>query len=537
MAKYDGIIIGSGPNGLAVAAYLAKAGLKILLLERRYEMGGGLCTEKVTLPGFIHNTHAVYHMMVDYAPVFKDLRLEDYGLRFVRPSPVMAMPLSDGSSICLYTDIDKTCESIGQFSKRDANTYREIADRFQTYMDDFLAPASYCKPVAPIDQVAMMQATEVGRELNELTEKTPKQIVDELFENEHVRGLMLFAACFWGLDYDLEGVGYLVPLFINRATNYRLCIGGSHHLAHVLSKVIYENGGMVLGSKVVKRIIVENGAAKGVELEDGTIITANKFVASSIDPHQTFSRLVGEEHLDPYFVQRIKDWKWEASSLLGVHLALDTAPHFIAAEENPDVDKAFVYVVGYETEDDVVSHFDALYRGELVAGGFNCCFPSVHDSGQAPRGKHTGLISKHAPYNLKNGGPEEWYRVRDEQADECIATLHRYVPNLTSDNILWRYVSTPLDIENKFHNMVNGSIKQGAYIPFQMGYLRPNEECSSNVTPIKGLYVCGASTFSGGMVIFGPGYIAANSIAEDLGIDKWWQEPEMVISAREKGML
>lgn len=538
MAKYDGIIIGAGPNGLTVAAYLAKAGLKILLLERRYEMGGGLCTEKVTLPGFVHNTHAIYHMMVDYAPIFKDLRLqEDYGLRFIHPSPTMVMPFSDGRSICLYPDIERTCESIGKFSTKDAETYREIADRFKRYMDEFLAPASYCKPVPPIEQVARLQTTEIGRELNELTEKTPKQIVDELFENDQVRAMMLSVACFWGLDYDLEGLGYLVPLFINRASAYRLVVGGTHNLAHVLSKVIYENGGMILGSITIKRILIENGTAKGVELDDGTIIEANKFVASSIDPHQTFLRLVGEQHLDQYFVQRVKDWEWEKASLLGVHLALDTRPHFLAAEDNPDVDNAFVYIVGYDTEADVTGHFDAVLSGELRHYGFNCCFPSIHDSKQAPPGKHTALISMHAPYNLKDGGPEAWYRIREEQADKCVATLQRYVPNLTPDNILWRYISTPLDIENKLHDMVHGGIKQGAYIPFQMGYLRPNEECSSNVTPINRLYVCGASTFSGGMVIFGPGYIAANSIAEDLGIEKWWREPEMITVAREKGML
>lgn len=543
VAEYDGIVIGGGPNGLTVAAYMAKAGLKVLVVERRYEMGGGLCTERVTHPGFVHNTHAIYHMMVDYAPIFSDLGLEAYGLRFVRPSPNMVMPFLDGSSICLYPDVERTCESIARFSPKDADAYRDMSARFQTYMDDFIAPSTYVKPHSILDGVARMMETQAGREINALAGMTPREIVGDLFAHERVKALMLFAACFWGLDYDLEGLGYLVPLFLNRATNYRLSIGGSHNLAHVLGKVIAENGGMVLGGQILKRIVVEDGVATGVELDDGTVIRATQFVASSLDPHQTFLEYVGEEQggrdlLDPYFLQRVKDWQWEKMSLLGVHLALERRPHLKAAESAPEIDDALVYIMGYESEADVVRHFDAVYAGELLpGGGFNACFPTVHDPRQAPPGKHTALISQHAPYRLVDGGSENWYRIREQQADECVETLRRYVPNLTTDNIVWRYISTPLDIENKFRNMVEGSFKQGAYIPFQMGSLRPNEECSSNSTPIERLFVCGASTFPGGMVIFGAGYNAANTIAEELGIEKWWSEPELITKAREKGTL
>ncbi|MBI4790551.1 MAG: NAD(P)/FAD-dependent oxidoreductase [Chloroflexi bacterium] len=538
MTEYDGIIIGAGPNGLTLGSYLAKAGLKILLLDRRLEIGGGLATEQVTIPGFLHNTHAVYHMMVDYAPIFKDLRLfEESDLKFVKPEPAMVLPLSDGRSICLYSDIEKTCASIAQFSKHDSDCYRDMAHEFQTYVDEFLAPATYAPSMPPFEQLAKLTTNEIGQGINELTEKTPRQIVDERFENEHVRALFLYAACMWGLDYDLEGVSFLVPLLINRAANYRLCVGGTHHLAHVLSQVIYRNGGMILGPKLVKRIVVEGGAAKGVELEDGTVYRASKFIASSLNPHQTFMQLVGAENLDANFVQRIHDWQWEKYSLFGVHLALEHPPHFKAADNNPDVDKGFVYIVGYETEQDLVDHWEAIKRGELGDGGFNAAFPSVHDPLQAPRGKATALLSQHAPFRLHQGA-EAWYGpLREEHADRCVAKLRKYATNISDEDIIWRYISTPLDIHNKFQTMQEGSIKHGAYIPFQMGFLRPNEECSQHVTSIKNLYVCGASTFPGGMVIFGPGYNAANVIAAELGIEKWWSEPEMVTRAKETGML
>ncbi len=258
MNNYDCIIIGAGPNGLALGGYLAKAGQKVLILERRVEIGGGLQTEQVTLPGYLHSTHAVFHPMVDYAPVFHDLELFDkYGLKFVKPEPVMAMPMRDGRSICIYSDVEKTCQSIAQFSKKDSDSYREMSARYQQYMEEFLGPATYVRAEPQFEHMAKMQSTQVGREIAEHTGRTPKEIVDDLFENEHVKALILYAACKWGMDYDMAGVSYLIPLLINRAANYHQCIGGSHRLSHVLSKVVYDNGGMILGSQLIKRIIVE----------------------------------------------------------------------------------------------------------------------------------------------------------------------------------------------------------------------------------------------------------------------------------------
>ena len=259
----------------------------------------GLATEKVTIPGWIHNTHAVYHMMVDYAPVFQDLELiSRYKLDFVKPELSMTMPLSDGRAVCLYDDPQKTAENFAVFSKADAEAYLEMNAHFTKLVDNFIAPATYAEAHPPMEQLANLQKTEIGREVQAIQEKTPLEIVDRWFENEHIKGLMLYAACFWGLDYDLEGLGFLVPLMIERAAKYRLLKGGSHQLSNRLSKDIYAHGGMILGSQLIKRIIIDDGRATGVELEDGTVHTATKFVASSLDPHQTFLDYVGEQHLD-----------------------------------------------------------------------------------------------------------------------------------------------------------------------------------------------------------------------------------------------
>jgi len=540
--KWDVIIIGTGPNGLVAGSYLAKAGLKVLLLEKSYEAGGGLATEPVTLSNrrVLHNTHAIYMMMVDYAPPYKDLQLEElYDLKHVYPPLQFAMPFVDGSYLCLYTDVNKTCDSIAKFSKQDADTYREVYHKYKGWMEEFIAPATYAPPKPTLEQAALLQKTDLGREIFELTEKSPKALIYELFTNERVRAMMLYVACMWGLDPEQEGVGYLIPLYINRAANYRLSVHGTHSLAQALTKVIMENGGMLLTSQTIKRIIVENGRATGVEKEDGTVFEAEKAVISTIDQDQTFLKLVGEDKLDEEFVSSIKTWQWEHWSLLGIHMALEEAPDFTVAKADHGLNKSFVYILGYETPEDFFDHYKAIKEGKISQkAGFNCCFPTIHDPSQSPPGKHTGLISEMAPYEIE-GSSDRWLKIKfkEEIAESRINILRRYAPNLTKEKMRAVYVATPGDIPNKFTNMVRGSIKQGQYHPLQMGYMRPNEYCSTHRSPIKGLYMGGAGIYPGGTVILGGGYLAANAVAEDLKINKWWPEPETVTRAKKLGLL
>ena len=144
-----------------------------------------------------------------------------------------------------------------------------------------------------------------------------------------------------------------------------------------------------------------------------------------------------------------------------------------------------------------------------------------------------------APFDLKDGGSDKWYSrdFRAQRAEEMICLLEKYLSNFSRDKILETYMTTPVDIQNKFVNMVKGGYKQGAYHPLQMGYLKPNQDCSNYTTPIKNFYVGGASVAPGGMIIWGPGYNCANTIAQEHGIEKWWKEPEMVTTAREEGYI
>ncbi len=543
MNEYDGIIIGGGPNGLTVAAYMAKAGLKVVVLERRYEIGGGLATENLTLPGLLIDSHAIYHMMVEYAPPLKDFEFEKkYDLKWIYPELQVVMPFLDGSHLALYRDPQKSYESIKKFSQHDADAFMEFHKKSEEAMDIFLAPASYVNAMPSLEQAGKLESHPITKWIDGLTGFTPKQIVDDMFENDKVRTLFLYLATMWGLDYDLEGLGYLVPLMMNRGYHYRLCEGGSHHLAHLFGKYISENKGRVISGCVIEKIVTEDGKAVGVELEDGTIIKANKFVCSSINPHQTFYDLVGEDHLEDELIIRLNQWEYSNVSFFTTHMAMYDPPKFTVAEKNPELANALIYIVGYECEQDLVDHFEASKRGELHDGGFNCCFPSLHDPVRVNRHKdsaiqHIGLISMEcAPYDLADGGPEQWNRVRRDYAERCKKTLAKYAPNM-QDNVAWDYIGTPLDTENKFPDMRQGCFKQGAYLPLQMGFFRPNEFCSSHSTPIKNLFMCGACTHSGGMITFGPGYNAVNTIADELGIEKFWTEPELVTKAKEMGLL
>jgi phytoene dehydrogenase-like protein len=538
---HDVIIIGSGPNALAIGAYLSRAGQKVLLLEKRFEAGGGLATEQVTLPDYYHNTHAVYMMMVDYAPVYADFGFEEkFCVKHIQPELQVAMPLLDGRCLRMYRDIERSCASIAEFSKKDANSYREMHHRFDEMMKHILGPQTYVPMEAAPIMAAKAEQTELGRELSAFAEQTPEEIVCERFENEHVRTLMLYMACHWSLDYDQSGVSYMVPIYLNRMVNHRLTAGGSHRVSNALLKSIFEHRGQIRTSAQIERIVVENGEAKGVELEDGTRYVADKAVVSTIDTHQTFLKYVGESELPPEFTDMIHCWQWEKWSLCNLHLAMAEPPRFAAAASQPDIDGAFLHVLGYESLDALTNHWEAMRTGGLPEdAGFNCCFPSVHDPYQAPAGRASGLISQMAPFHRDDGGSERWLarEVREETAERQLALLGRYAPNVTRDNVLWTYATTPADIQNKFANMVEGSYKQGAYHPLQMGFLRPNQDCSDCRTPVKNLYLGGASVAPGGMVLFGPGYNCANAIADDLAIGKWWKEPAYVTAARNDGYI
>ena len=525
MNVFDAIIIGGGHNGLILGNYLARAGLKTLILERRVEIGGGLSTEEITIPGFLHNLHSYFHDTINIMPSFIDLKLEDYNARYFRPPVQAGIALSDGSAITIHTDLDKTCESIARVSKHDALAYREMNENYRDFMESVVVPALYTRPQLPSAQLGILETSNEGMDFVRMGRLNPKDVLDEYFENEHVKALILHQLPIpRGIAHDYDGLGTVIPLIVSQVEHSQICIGGSHVLAHALWRSFFANGGMALGYSHVNKIIIERGKARGVEVIGGEQYRANKLVASAVDLKQTFLELIAEEHLEEAFVQKIKNFKLDEFSIFGVHLALNEAPKHTSARFNSDIDSAFKLSIGLETPQDYQLLWSEIRSGKLPEHlGLFCSVPTLFDSIQAPRGKHTALIWQPAPYNLKEGGRDQWDQIKNEYMDHCIEKWQTYAPNLNGRNIIKKTALTPLDITRKLYNMKQGGVFMGRTMLGQLEYFRPLPELSQYRTPIENLYLCGACCHPGGGVIGAAALIAAEIIAEDHDLDKWWE--------------
>jgi phytoene dehydrogenase-like protein len=519
-SDWDVVVIGGGPNGLIASAYLARAGLKVATLERRYEIGGGLATEEILFPGYYSNMHSVYHMMVDYMPVLVDFDMGRHALQWTKPNAQAGMVFEDGRSLLLARMIEDTKDSILKFSFKDAVAFGKLMRTWRRIVDDILGPGTYIPPMDPLDISIAMQRTKVGRELLELVEQSPLQIITDHFENDQVRALLLYISCMWGLDPRETGVGMFVALMLERGANKCYCEGGSHKFAGSLAREIVGNGGTIVDAAEVREILMENGRAVGVRLAEGRILRS-KVVMSTLDPHTTFLDLVGAENLPAGLRRSVEDWKYDKWSYYTLHVATKEPPRY--ACDDPWIDGAFMTVVGVEGLDSLLAHWENVVGGRIDLdnfGGHATCESSFDPHlVRSPYGGYVSFFQVHAPYQIEGG----WEKRAPELEEAILAKWQKAAPNLTKDSIIRTCHETPVGIERRLPNMRRGAIKHGDYDPLQLGCFRPNQDCSSSATPIEGLYTCGASNYPGGMVLGGPGYIGANRVAEDLGVAKWWK--------------
>jgi phytoene dehydrogenase-like protein len=240
---------------------------------------------------------------------------------------------------------------------------------------------------------------------------------------------------------------------------------------------------------------------------------------STLDPHTTFLDLVGAENLSANLKESIEGWKYDKWSYYTLHVAANEQPHY--ACDDLWINEAFMTIFGIESTDQLLSHWDNVVSGNISDnfGGHATCESFFDPTLSDIPGKNISFFQMHAPYEIEGG----WEERGKELEEAVLAKWQKVAPNMTKNNIITTTFETPVDIETRFPNMRRGSIKHGDYRPIQMGCFRPNQDCSSTATPIEGLYVCGVSTYPGGLVLGGPGYLGANKVAEDLGVTKWWK--------------
>jgi len=528
---YDGIIIGAGQHGMILGTYLARVGLKILLVERRLAYGGGLMTEEVTQPGFYHNLHSINHFQISETPWFKDLGLEAR-VNYITPRYEFGQAHHDGTALVLGRDLEETVANIARFSQKDADTFRAWNRKAEEMTARILMAERYAEPLPQTEREALLERTALGREFLEITRRQPLDVLNELFENEHVKLLFLFKVSLFGtwlVDTlsKTSPMGSVIRAF-DLETGYQLCQGGSFNLARGLMETFIAAGGSYQPQVRLDRILVEGGRATGIALADDRTVRASQFVASAIDVHQTFEDLIGRDQLPAAMREKLDRFQYTAWTLYGLHLALNESPRFAAASFDPNIDRALKWSIGAETMEDLFKAHQEVMAGKVPSlVQFGSGPLSLLDPSQAPPGKHTTYAWHVMPLEADLGG-RDYETFKEEFAERIIETFARYCPNMTSRNIVGRYIYTAREYTQELVNMRDGDIFMGAFNAEQVMYNHFGYR-----TPIPNLYYAGSAAHPGGAISGGSGYISAGIIARDLGIKPWWtpSDPRSALEA------
>jgi phytoene dehydrogenase-like protein len=519
---YDAIILGAGHNGLILQAYLGRAGLKTLSIERRTVAGGGLSTlEDPRHPGFLHNTHAFFQRAITAMPWYADLALERHGAHFIEPELNVALLTSDGRALEWWTDIRKTIDSFAQFSRRDADTLARWHDEFVPIVTNILAPEARSPPLPRAEREALLASTTEGRRLLEVSALSPLQFVEQEFEHPTIKAGLLFFNGLREVDLRLPGFGHHIAALLASPAKAQMSRGGSAALARALESAVRASGGEIRLMSEPKRIVVENGRAIGVETREGELIRAKQLIASSLNPHQTFLDLLGPDVVPASVRDQAEKFQYNLlAPLFALHLNLKEPPRYRAAAERPELARAFMLILGLDHVDqfsEIVRHHEMGTIPPTVMWG--AC-PTLFDESQAPSGRHTAFMWEKLPYRV-HGNPQNWDRLGEEHGRAMLQLWQQYAPNL-SGVVLDTFTRTPLDVERSLPNMRDGDLLVGAFANDQVGGNRPFAGAGCYRTPVRGLYLCGSSSHPGGNITGLPAYNAAQVILADLGIKVDW---------------
>ena len=520
MAAYDAIVIGGGHNGLVAAAYLARAGKRVVVLERRERVGGAAMSEQI-FPGF---TFSVFSYVVSLLrpEIIRDLDLPRHGLH-VLPLESTLTPLPNGDYLAQWNDHDQNRRELARHSPRDAEAYDEFG-RLMHLMARAVKPILGMVPpdpasLAPGDLAGMWRLGKYFRglgperfhALHKLLTMSAADYLDEWFETPALKGTKSASGIIGtllgprspGTAYVLlhHYMGELDGVF--RAWGFAK--GGNGSVSAAIAAAARAAGAEIRTEAPVAHVLVANGRATGVTLANGDEIRAG-LVLSNADPRRTFLELVGEKHLPGELVEGIRRFRFRGASAK-VNLALGELPNFTCLPGRGAHLRGAISIS--PSVDYLERAYDEAKYGEFSRRPYmDILIPSMIDPGMAPPGKHVmSIFAQYAPYDLKGG----WTDARREAfGDAVVDTLAEYAPNLKGA-IVHRQVVTPADIE-RIVGISEGNIFHGELSLQQMFFLRPVPEWAKFRTPIAGLWQCGSGTHPGGGVMGAPGRLAALAI-------------------------
>jgi phytoene dehydrogenase-like protein len=525
---YDALIIGAGHNGLVTAAYLAKAGLKVLVLERRAVLGGTAATEEV-FPGFKFDT--VFHSLGGLRPeIVRDLDLVRYGLD-VQPSDVSVFtPLPDGGHLTLWRNMSQSVEAIRRFSKKDAESWPAFCKLMSQLAGVLEAIYGVTIPsVTTTDLAEVIPLMGLGEPVRKLGKKglpeflrvlpmSIAELLNDWFEADVLKGT-LGAGGITGLAQGPRSAGtsYLFlhhhvgwPTGVFRAA--RLAQGGVGALAQALAASAQARGAEIRTKAEVARINIKDDRAVGVTLASGEEVGA-RLVISNADPKRTIFGLADPLQFDSDYLRHIRNLKLRGV-VAKVNLALGELPNFTALRgAGNEASTQLRGLISISPNLDYLERaFDSSKYGEMSSAPYlEVVIPSLSDPSRAPAGRHVMSIwVQYAPYHLKGGWTAQW---REELGDRVMDTLARYAPNLKAA-VLHRQVLTPQDLEDTY-GLTEGNVYHGEVMLDQILFMRPVPGWAQYRTPLPGLYLCGSGTHPGGGINGASGFNAARQILKD----------------------
>jgi phytoene dehydrogenase-like protein len=510
--RFDFVFAGAGHNSLICAAYLAKAGYKVLVLEGRPTIGGGTKTAEVCMPGFKEDLCSSVHSGIANNPLVRnnELQLRDYGYgEYIDPDPVMHIPFSDGASITVWRDLDRTCESIARVSKKDAETFRRMMAEYKAYTAATAASrgASADSGAPKIPKAGVWQRRMA---------MSAYDLLCEMYESDYMRRANLVCGHFGSVPGGDPNTGAQAFTLVQQVISGRpIPKGGSGTLSVALGRFIEAHNGVVLTSKPVAQLMIESNKCVGVACTDGSTYRAEKSVVSTIHIKNLVNmaprELWGEDFLEGV------DLYQPEHAMLSLHYATTEPPKYVLPTGGAiSTCEAAIAPerLGYYLEMNALEARGEINLNDLP--GLQIVSPSVADPSRAPAGCHTVKIESNLPYGLKEG-PKHWDNIKEQVAEALLNRLRQFAPNLTPDKFLGKFIESPLDIERMNPSMWRGSTHGGAMIPSQIGAMRPVPGWANYRMPIAGLYQTGACTAPGGAVTGMPGRNAASVILKDFG--------------------